>query len=166
MAGLRQAIGPLDDGLIEAMTRAVVGELCRSGQFTRVQTALRRSSHVPSLPPHLRAAGGRLREALAADPLNPPSRKQLASDSTAEQALRFLISNGEAIEISRDCVISSMALEKAIERIRLELEGGPRSVSQLRQAVGSSRRIMVPLLERLDRDGVTRRDGDLRRLAR
>jgi hypothetical protein len=35
-------------------------------------------------------------------------------------------------------------------------------VSQLRQSLGSSRRIMVPLVERLDRDGVTRRVGDKR----
>jgi selenocysteine-specific elongation factor len=39
-------------------------------------------------------------------------------------------------------------------------------VSQLRQALGSSRRVMVPLLERLDRDGVTRRTGDKRMLCR
>jgi selenocysteine-specific elongation factor len=32
----------------------------------------------------------------------------------------------------------------------------------LRQALGTSRRIAIPLLERLDKDGVTRRDGDRR----
>jgi len=37
-------------------------------------------------------------------------------------------------------------------------------VSDLRQRLQSSRRIMVPLLERLDRDGVTRRVGDKRTL--
>jgi hypothetical protein len=34
----------------------------------------------------------------------------------------------------------------------------------LRQALGSSRRVMVPLLERLDREGFTRRMGDKRSL--
>jgi selenocysteine-specific elongation factor len=43
---------------------------------------------------------------------------------------------------------------------------GPATVSELRQALGSSRRVMVPLLERLDRDGVTRRVGDKRMLCR
>jgi len=42
---------------------------------------------------------------------------------------------------------------------------GPATVSQLRQRLESSRRIMVPLLERLDREGVTRRVGDKRKLA-
>jgi selenocysteine-specific elongation factor len=43
---------------------------------------------------------------------------------------------------------------------------GPATVSELRQALGSSRRVMVPLLERLDRDGVTRRVGDKRMLCK
>jgi selenocysteine-specific elongation factor len=43
---------------------------------------------------------------------------------------------------------------------------GPATVSELRQALGSSRRVMVPLLERLDREGVTRRVGDKRMLRR
>jgi len=44
-------------------------------------------------------------------------------------------------------------------------ENGPATVSQIRQALGSSRRVVVPLLERLDRDGFTRRIGDKRMLA-
>jgi len=43
---------------------------------------------------------------------------------------------------------------------------GRATVSELRQALESSRRIMVPLLERLDRDGITRRVGDKRMLGR
>jgi len=38
-------------------------------------------------------------------------------------------------------------------------------VSELRQALETSRRIMVPFLEQLDRQGVTRRIGDERVLA-
>jgi hypothetical protein len=36
----------------------------------------------------------------------------------------------------------------------------------LRRTLASSRRVIVPFLERLDRDGVTRRVGDKRTLAR
>ena len=36
------------------------------------------------------------------------------------------------------------------------------TVSELKPVLGVSRRIMVPLLERLDRDGVTMRKGDVR----
>ncbi|MGH2719796.1 MAG: SelB C-terminal domain-containing protein, partial [Actinomycetota bacterium] len=39
---------------------------------------------------------------------------------------------------------------------------GPFTVAQFRDAVGASRKYVVPLLEYLDRMGVTRRQGDLR----
>ena len=35
-------------------------------------------------------------------------------------------------------------------------------MSQIRQELGSSRRIVVPLLEKFDRDGLTQRHGDAR----
>jgi len=43
-------------------------------------------------------------------------------------------------------------------------KNGPATVSELRQALQSSRRVMVPFLERLDRDGITRRVGEKRLL--
>ena len=39
---------------------------------------------------------------------------------------------------------------------------GPATVSDLRQMLGSTRRVILPLLVRLDRDGVTPRQGDKR----
>jgi selenocysteine-specific elongation factor len=43
-------------------------------------------------------------------------------------------------------------------------KNGPATVSELRQALESPRRIMVPLLEKLDREGFSRRVGDRRSL--
>ena len=40
------------------------------------------------------------------------------------------------------------------------------ATSELRQLLGTSRRVIIPFLERLDRDGVTRRIADKRVLAR
>jgi len=62
-------------------------------------------------------------------------------------------------------------LHESFERMKSQVtefisKKGPATVSQLRQALGSSRRVMVPLLERLDRDGVTRRAGDKRMLCK
>ena len=45
-------------------------------------------------------------------------------------------------------------------------EHGPATTSDLRQALGSSRRVAVPLLEYLDRTFVTLRQGDKRALRR
>jgi selenocysteine-specific elongation factor len=39
---------------------------------------------------------------------------------------------------------------------------GSATVSDLKTLLSSNRRVMVPLLERLDRERITRREGDLR----
>jgi selenocysteine-specific elongation factor len=62
-----------------------------------------------------------------------------------------------------------LLLHESFERMKSQVsefisKNGPATVSQLRQALGSSRRVMVPLLERLDREGFTRRMGDKRSL--
>jgi selenocysteine-specific elongation factor len=143
---------------------SLIANLSADG-FVRSGNLLRRSTHRPMLPARLAEAGARVRSLLADHPFDPPSRKELAPDPTAQQALRFLLINGEAIEISSEVVIAREAMGRAVESIRdhLRRHGGA-TVSELKSLLGSSRRIMVPLLEKLDKDGVTRREGDRRLL--
>jgi selenocysteine-specific elongation factor len=48
--------------------------------------------------------------------------------------------------------------------VELISSSGPITVAQAREALGTSRKYAVPLLERLDATGVTRRSGDVREL--
>jgi selenocysteine-specific elongation factor len=115
----------------------------------------------------LQGAGARLRQALAAKPLEPPSRKELAPDALSQRALRFLMESGEVVDVSADLVMSAQAVVEATSVIRQFIrEHGPATVSELRQALNTSRRIVVPLLEHLDRTFVTLRQGDRRALRR
>ena len=140
----------------------LVGDLARHG-FTLTNGILRRSRHEIALPASLLPAARRIRTALAARPFDPPSRPLLAPDEPGRQALRFLLDAGEVLEISGDVVLSAAAYQEASRRIRAWLDGRRHAtVSELRQLLDSSRRIMVPLLERLDREGCTRREGDVR----
>ncbi len=145
---------------------ALVAELCRSG-CVQTGAAIRRATHRPALPPYLQGAGDRLRAALAAKPIEPPSRKELAPDTVSQQALRFLIETGEAVELGEELVLLTENFNRATGVIKAFLrERGSATVSDLRQALATSRRIMLPILERLDRDGVTLRQGDKRILKR
>jgi len=147
-------------GLFEPL----VADLGRN-EFDQVGNAIRRVTHRPALPPLLQAAAMKLRTTLAAKPFDPPSRKQLAPDSVSQQALRFLIETGEAVEINAEVVMAAESLKRMTELIRQYIRNnGPATVSELRQDVGCSRRIIVPLLERLDRAGITLRNGDARTL--
>lgn len=141
---------------------ALVAELCQTG-FVQVGVALKRAAHQPALPPQLQAAGAKLRAALTHKPFDPPSRKDLTPDTTAQQALRFALQTGEAVEISAEVMMAAGAFDRATEVIRKHLqEHSTATVSELRQALGTSRRVVVPLLERLDRIRVTIRQGDQR----
>ena len=136
-------------------------------EFVRVGSVVRRAAHRPALPEPLQAAGAKLAQALAAKPLEPPSRKELTSDAVSQRALRFLIETGEVVEINAELVMSAQAVARASEMVRTFIhEHGPSTVSDLRQALGTSRRVVVPLLEYFDRTFVTLRQGDKRTLRR
>jgi selenocysteine-specific elongation factor len=150
----------------EGLFNTLVDDLYAS-DFVRVGPAIRRAMHRPALPAQLQAAGAKLRSTLAAKPFDPPSRKDLAPDPISQQALRFLIATGEAVEINMEVLMTAENMRRATELIRKFIrDHGPATVSELRQTLGSSRRVIVPLLERLDRDGVTLRQNDKRALSK
>ena len=164
------ALSELRVALCEAQTagvfEALLAELVRHG-FQQVGNAIRRAGHRAALSPHLQAAGARLRTLFSARPLDSPSRKELAADAVSQQALRFLLETGEAIELSPEVVLGAEAYGHAVDEIKAHLaKCGQATVSELRQVLGSSRRVVVPLLEKLDREGITRREGDVRVLGR
>jgi selenocysteine-specific elongation factor len=149
-----------------AIFEALLADLC-DGDFIRKGSAVARISHRPTLPVGVQPIEKRIREALTEKPFDPPSRKTIESDPQAQQVVRFLIENGNMTELAPDVVL----LRESFERMKSQVadfisKNGPATVSELRQSLGSSRRVMVPLLERLDRDGVTRRVADKRTLCK
>jgi selenocysteine-specific elongation factor len=147
-----------------ALFEFLVGDLCRS-EFVQLGSVICRVTHQRALPSHLQEAATKLRVMLAAKPFDPPSRKQLAPGPVFQQALRFMIGTGEAVEINAELVMTAGSLQRMTESIRQYIrDNGPATVSQLRQEIGCSRRVIVPLLERLDHDGITLRNGDTRTL--
>jgi len=141
---------------------ALIADLCVK-DFVRKGSAIARISHRPILPAELQAVERKIREALSGRPFDPPPRRQIETDRHAQQVLRFLTETGDLSEIGSDVVL----LRENFERMKHEVadfiaRNGPATVSELRKALESSRRIMVPFLEKLDREGFTRRSGDRR----
>ncbi|MGN6370003.1 MAG: selenocysteine-specific translation elongation factor [Phycisphaerae bacterium] len=128
---------------------------------------IRLQSHRPQLPAYLTGAERRLREELGRHPFDPPSRAQLAPDLRSREALDYLVAVGDVVAIAPTVLISREAFQSAIVRIRQFLRanaGRGATVAELKQLLGSNRRVMVPLLEMLDARGITKRKGDLRTL--
>ena len=133
--------------------------------FVRSGRHIRWSSHRASLPPALQAAGTKIRAALAVNLIEPPNPGEIAPGSVDKQALKFLLDTGEAIQLDEKAVLLMEGYAKLKDQITAHLEkAGQATASDLRQVTGTTRRILIPLLERLDREGVTRRAGDFRTL--
>src|SRR5437879_2717858 len=154
---------------------AVVSEMTANG-FARAETNIGRNSHRPSLPAEILPAAEKIRAALAGKPFDPPSRKDFllataspsggGQDRHLHQALRFLIEQGEIVEIGDEIVLLRDAVDQMQNLVSEFIStNGSATASQLRQRLGTSRRIIIPFLEYLDRTGVTRRVGDERVLA-
>jgi selenocysteine-specific elongation factor len=162
LSDLRAALGDKSTDVFEAL----IAEMC-SHDFIRKESTITRRLHRPALPTKLELVAARIREELSKKPFDPPPRRELERDLEAQRVLKFLVESGKAIEISPDAVL----LRENFERMKNAVvdflsKNGPATVSELRQVLESSRRIMVPLLEKLDRDGFTRRAGDKRSLGR
>ena len=119
-----------------------------------------------SWPAEVRQAADHIEEALKSQPMNPPGRAELCVCGNSRRALSFLVRSGLAVELSEKVVILADVHQKASEQVLAFLDQhGRATASDLRQHLETSRRVIMPLLERMDAEGKTRRDGDYRRLA-
>lgn len=143
---------------------ALLVDVSSSG-LVREGSVVRRASHRLSLPPVLQETGEELRAQLTDTPLDPPSRKVLAPDATSQRALRFLLENGEAVEISSDLVLGADTVARAREIVAAVIRSkGAATLADIRDQLPCSRRVLVPLLDFFDRTGLTVRRGDARTL--
>lgn len=160
LAQLRSVLGRISPKIFDGL----VVDLCREG-YARTGNLIRKSAHRPVLSSHLGKAAEGIRRLILETPLDPPARKRIAPDPKTRQALGFLIEQGEIVEIGSDVILSREAFSQMKEIVTAFIaRNGPATVSDLRQALGTSRRVVVPFLEQLDRNRITRRNGDQRTL--
>ncbi|NUW31823.1 SelB C-terminal domain-containing protein [Nonomuraea sp. SMC257] len=113
------------------------------------------------LPPPVAGAVERLRRELAARPFHAPEAARLAELGLGARELAAAARAGALLRVGEGVVLLPGADERAAEVLgRLPQ---PFTVSEARQALGTSRRVAVPLLEHLDRAGLTERLDDVRR---
>jgi selenocysteine-specific elongation factor len=100
-------------------------------------------------------AGRALVALLDASPFSPPPPSDL-------ELARALVREGALVDID-GIVFSATALADARAVLRDALaDGGELTVGDARRLLGSSRKYVVPLLGHFDREGFTRRRGDVR----
>ena len=140
----------------------LIDQLCKSG-FTRKDTILSIDSHKASLPDHLTSSGKNIISLLDANPLEPPNPKEIINSENDEAALKFLLRTKEAIQLDEKVILLSKNYNEAVDKIRSYItQNGPATAADLRKVLSSTRRVVIPLLEHLDKEGITFRSGDTR----
>jgi hypothetical protein len=106
-------------------------------------------------------AARKLLEALVASPFAPPAPAEIGTDPAL---VRALVRAGALVDLD-GLLFSADAVESARGLVTGALrERGDLTVSELREVLNTSRKFALPLLNRLDSEGVTRRHGDRRTL--
>lgn len=128
-------------------------------------------ARVPGAPPGAGRATPAVRATQAlldAAGLDAPGIDALRLVGATPRVLAYLQRTGTAVEVAPGVHLAGSAYAAAVDGVIAALRGDPDglTVSELRQRLGTSRRVMVPLLERLGREGRTDRAGERHRLAR
>ena len=115
-----------------------------------------------ALPAALAAAVRQLHADLAGLPFAAPDAARLAELGLGQREIGAAVRAGALDRVASGVVLLPGAIERAAE----VLAGLPQpfTMSAAREALGTTRRVAVPLLELLDRRGVTRRLPDDRRI--
>ena len=116
------------------------------------------------LPPELRAPLSALRRDLGARPFAAPDADRLAALGLTARDLAVLARAGHLLRVADTVVLLPGADERAVEVLRGLPQPFPAAAA--REALGSTRRVVLPLLAHLDRTGRTRRLPDDRRTVR
>ncbi|MHB1928425.1 MAG: SelB domain-containing protein, partial [Acidimicrobiales bacterium] len=123
---------------------------------------VRRRAAGPQMQPALERLLGPLLERLAGAPFEAPVAADLAAAGLGPRDLAAAAAAGAILRLPGDVVLLPDAPVRAAAVLgRMER---PFTLSEARSALGTSRRVAVPLLEHMDRSGMTCRLDDTRRV--
>jgi selenocysteine-specific elongation factor len=152
----RLALGIPDKAVLDRLIATSPGVLADAG-------TVRRAGAVITLAPEVVRAVEQVQQALTEQPFMAPESSRLAELGLDRRALSQVTAQGLLLHIGSGIYLLPGAIEQACE-ILAAIEQ-PFTLSQARQALGSTRRVAVPLLQLLDRQGRTVRESDtIRRL--
>jgi selenocysteine-specific elongation factor len=163
---LRERLGSVDTTFFNW----VLGRMEKDAKLFTKKGAVRAGSGEVELTPAEQQARSLILSLLTAQPFQPPSEKDLAGRAGVpaeafKKVITLLIEDGEIVRLEPGIVMHKSAIEEGRERIVGYLkENGEGTASDLKSVLGTTRKFAVPLLEHLDRAGVTRRSGSTRTL--
>jgi selenocysteine-specific elongation factor len=150
--------------------RGVVDALAAEQAIAKEENLLRLASHRVQLGGQEKILMERIRKILREQPLAPPDLKDIEkqlglSRAKLTEVIRLLERDGSVVRITTDMYFLATSIDQLRATLRKFLsEKGEMTAASFRDLIGSTRKYTIPLLEYFDRDGLTIRIGDVRRL--
>ncbi len=154
----------VEAGCPRELTVTILDLLVARGDVVAEGPGLRAPEHRPMLDEETEAARASLLSTLSETPFQPPKLDTAAEHSRASPTLvREMEAAGELIRLSADLAVPPATLDAAHARLsEVYDQEGPLSAARAKEALETSRRVALPLLEEMDRRRLTRRIGDER----
>ena len=167
-AEVRRAMASRRPDLVPVLERGlateVLGSLEHEGVIVREGTRIRLATHRVTLGDR-EADADRLVSAIRSAEPSPPTVRELHAAGHPRDLLEACVRVGRLVRVSDDLVLTPEFAARA-EAVARQEGARPEglTVSRYREVLGTSRKYALPILGWLDERGVTRRQGDVRRL--
>jgi len=162
--------GKLAFELSPKIFRVVVDHFINEKIIVKEENLLRLASHRVQLGGQEKTLMDRIKKILGEQPLAPPDLKEIEKQAGVprnrlNEVIRLLEREGAVVRVTTDMYFLAGSIEQLRRTLTKHLtEKGEMTAAAFRDLIGSSRKYTIPLLEFFDRDGLTIRIGDIRRL--
>jgi selenocysteine-specific elongation factor len=144
----------------------VLEALLADGSLVADGPAVRLPGHGVRLDPAQQAVRDRVEGVLEAGGVEVLTEAALAELGADRRMTAVLVRLDLLVAVAPGLYLGRSTLERAVQELRRAFANGrPFAATEAKEALGTTRKTAIPLLEHLDRSGVTVRQGDLRRLA-
>ena len=162
--------GKLIFDLSPKIFRVVVDTLINEKTIAKEENLLRLASHKVQLGGQEKTLMDKIKKILGEQPLAPPDVKEIEKQAAVQrtklmEVLRLLERDGSVVRVTTDMYFLASSIEKLRAALKnFLMEKGEINAAAFRDLINSSRKYTIPLLEYFDREGLTIRIGDIRKL--
>lgn len=168
-AALRQNAAP---NVEPAVFDTLLDEAERRGAIMRTEGEVSHPKASAGARKQEEEAAAKLLQALQAAGDTPPDLADIAEKmkidaAVARKAAAKLVRDGSVVKIDASRYYDATVIQKYRDVVSAYIaENGPSTAADLKEAMGTTRKFAMPVLEYFDNTGLTRRDGDLRSLVK
>ena len=150
--------------------RLLVDTMIEEKLIAKEENLLRLAGHRVQLGGQEKTLMDKIKKLLGEQPLAPPDLKEIEKQAGVprprlNEVIRLLERDGSIVRVTTDMYFLASSIETLRQRLKEYLTAkGEMTAASFRDLIGSSRKYTIPLLEYFDRDGLTIRIGDIRRL--